>query len=275
MTYDLVVIGNGIIGSLCALNIKLQFPKIKIALIGKALRPFSASTGAGAMANVYAEIEKGPFKDKDEARYLQIGLSAREKWLDLLNEFNIKEKVVTAKDTIVFLKKTSSAFEEFNYANMQEASTFDKCAKKLNKKEIDYIFPDTFKNICDATKLKGEFALCTKSLFLYLDKLIKKNNIKLIDDHAGQVNLSSKNKLEIKFNNQKKVIKADKLIVAAGPSSANLFNKNLKIIPMLQGVGSAIILHEPKKLPKSFNRYVIRTVNRWSSMWLTHSTSIK
>ena len=105
--------------------------------------------------------------------------------------------MVTAKDTIVFLKKTSSAFEEFNYANMQEASTFDKCAKKLNKKEIDYIFPDTFKNICDATKLKGEFALCTKSLFLYLDKLIKKNNIKLIDDHAGQVNLSSKNKLEI------------------------------------------------------------------------------
>ena len=223
------------------------------------------------MANVYAEIEKSPFKDKDEARYLQIGLSAREKWLDILNEFNIKEKVVTAKDTIVFLKKTSSSFEEINYLNMQEASTFDKRAKKLNKKEINSIFPDTFRNISDATKLKGEFALCTKSLFFYFDKLIKKNNIKIIDDNADQVNLSSKNKLEIKFNNQKKIIKADKLIVAAGPSSANLFNKNFKIIPMLQGVGSAIILNELKKLPKSFNKYVIRTVNRGGAQCGLHT----
>ena len=86
MTYDLVVIGNGIIGALCALNIKLNSPKLKIALIGKANRPFSASTGAGAMANVYAEIEKGPLKDQNEARYLQIGLSAREKWLKILNK---------------------------------------------------------------------------------------------------------------------------------------------------------------------------------------------
>ena len=46
------------------LNIKLKSPKLKIALIGKIDRPFSASTGAGAMANVYAEIAKGPFKDQ-------------------------------------------------------------------------------------------------------------------------------------------------------------------------------------------------------------------
>ena len=62
MTYDLVVIGNGIIGFLCALNIKLQSPVLKVALIGKEVQPFLASTGAGAMANVYAEIEKGPSK---------------------------------------------------------------------------------------------------------------------------------------------------------------------------------------------------------------------
>ena len=40
---------------------------------------------------------------------------------------------------------------------------------------------------------------------------------------------------------------------------------------MLQGVGSAIILHEPKKLPKSFNRYVIRTVNRGGAQCGLHT----
>ena len=271
MTYDLIVIGNGIIGALCALNIKLNSPKLKIALVGKADRPFSASIGAGAMANVYAEIEKGPFKDQNEARYLQIGLSAREKWLKILNKIKIKDKVVTAKDTIVFLKKNSSAFEEFNYGNMQEVSVLDRCAQNLNKKEINFIFPDTFKNICEATKLKGEFALCTKSLFLYLDKLIKEKNIKLIDSHASKVNLISQNKVEIEFNDRTKVIKTLKLIVAAGPSSENLFNKNLKIIPMLQGVGSAIILNDLKVLPKSFNKYVIRTVNRGGAQCGLHT----
>lgn len=271
MTYDLIVIGNGIIGSLCALNIKLKYPKLKIALIGKTDRPFSASTGAGAMANVYAEIEKGPFKDHNEARYLQIGLSARQKWINILNEIKIQKKVITAKDTIVFLKKTSSAFEEFNYSNMQEVSTLDKCAQKLNKKEIKSIFPDTFKNISDATKLKGEFALCTKSLFFYLDKFMHEKNIELIDDQASQVNLISQNTLEIVINGQKKVVKSKKLIVAAGPSSANLFNKNFKIIPMLQGVGSAIILNKLKVLPKSFSKYVIRTVNRGGAQCGLHT----
>ena len=271
MTYDLVVIGNGIIGALCALNIKLNSPKLKIALIGKANRPFSASTGAGAMANVYAEIEKGPFKDQNEARYLQIGLSARDKWLKILNKIKIKDKVVTARDTIVFLKKTSSAFEEFNYANMQEVSILNRCAQNLSKKEINFIFPETFKNISEATKLKGEFALCTKSLFLHLDKLIKEKNIKLIDSHASKVNLISQNIAEIEFNDQTKGIKTNKLIVAAGPSSEILFNKNLKIIPMLQGVGSAIILHDLKILPKSFNKYVIRTVNRGGAQCGLHT----
>lgn len=141
---------------------------------------------------------------------------------------------------------------------MQEVSKLDQCAERLNKKEIKSIFPDTYLNISDATKLKGEFALCTKSLFLHLDILMKENNIKFIDDQASQVNLSAQNIIEIDFNDQKKSIKSQKLIVAAGPSSANLFNKNFKIIPMLQGVGSAIILNDLRTLPKSFSKYVIQ-----------------
>ena len=271
MIYDLVIIGNGIIGTLCALNIKLQSPKLNIALIGKSERPFSASTGAGAMANVYAEIEKGPFRDETEARYLKIGLSAREKWLKILNKIKNKNKAVTAKDTIVFLKKTSSVFEEFNYTNMQEASIVDKCSQKLTNNEIKSIFPDTYKNISDVTKLKGEFALCTKSLFLNLDKFINESDIKLIDRFVKKINLGSNNNLEIYLNDKPQIIKARKIIVAAGSNSSSLFSQKLNIIPMLQGVGSAIILNDIKSLPKSFNNYVIRTVNRGGAQCGLHT----
>lgn len=72
MTNNLVIIGNGILGTLSAIEIKRKYPKLKVQIIGNKKRPYSASTGAGAMANVYAEIENGPYKDRNEARFLKL-----------------------------------------------------------------------------------------------------------------------------------------------------------------------------------------------------------
>ena len=56
MSFDVLIVGNGIVGSLTAVMINKNLPKIKIGLIGPSNRPGSASVAAGAMLNVFGEI---------------------------------------------------------------------------------------------------------------------------------------------------------------------------------------------------------------------------
>lgn len=271
MPNNIVIIGNGIIGTLCAIEIKRKYPKLKVSIIGKKNRPFSASIGAGAMANVYAEIENGPFSDKNEARFLKIGLKARHKWLQILKQLKITDKVITANDTIVFLKKNASSFENYNYSNMKEASYADNKAFSLSKSKIKEYFPNTYKMIEESTLLIGEFSICTVSLFEYLDKIKEKFGVISINSNVKKIKIVSENKFNLDLENKRTPVIANKLIVSAGSNSELLFEKKLNLVPMLQGVGSAIILNQIKTLPNSFQNHVIRTVNRGGAQCGLHT----
>ena len=271
MKNSLAIIGNGIIGTLCAINIKRKYPKLKVLIIADKKRPYSASIGAGAMANVYAEIENGPYSDTNEARYLKIGLKAREKWLKILDNFKISKKVITAKDTVVFLKKNASDFEISNYNNMKQAALADKKAQILNKKKIRDIFPNTYQKILEATLLIGEFSICTVSLFDHLEKIQNKYGIISVNSHVKKIKAFSNSLIKIYLQTGDKPINTNQIIVAAGSNSELIFEKKLNLIPMLQGVGSAIILNQSDNLPKSFNKFVIRTVNRGGAQCGLHT----
>ena len=271
MTNDIAVIGNGVIGTLCAIEIKRKYPKYKVLLIGDDKRPLSASIGAGAMANVYAEIENGPYKDENEARFLKIGLRARQKWLKIFEQLKISQKVITAEDTIVFLKKNASDFEIFNYHNMKEVAIKDGKATLLSKRKIKEIFPDTYHNIQEATKLNGEFAICTVALFKLFKKLLTKFHINTVNSHVKNIRVQSKNKFIINLQNISKSIEANKIVIAAGSNSGSIFSTKLNLVPMLQGVGSAIIVNDIQNLPNSFQEYVIRTVNRGGAQCGLHT----
>lgn len=270
MLDNLAIVGNGIIGTLSAIEIKRKYPKIKIQIIGDKKRPFSASLGAGAMANVYAEIENGPYKDSNEARFLKIGLNARHKWLKIFDELKISNKVITAKDTIVFLKKKASSFEKHNYHNMKEVALADKKAYLLSKNKLKQFFPNTYKKIQEATILKDEFAICTIALFNHLDKIKNKYGIISIDSHVKKIKTLTSKKLRIDLQNGKS-LSVNNIIVSAGSNSELIFDKKLNLIPMLQGVGSAIVLNKTDNLPNSFQKYVIRTVNRGGAQCGLHT----
>ena len=62
MNYDLTIIGNGIIGSIAAFQTSKKFPDLNIRLIGPKSRNGSASLAAGAMLNVFGEIDYSKIK---------------------------------------------------------------------------------------------------------------------------------------------------------------------------------------------------------------------
>ena len=57
--FDIAIIGNGIIGSLAAVEVSKHFPDKKICLIAQNNRNQSASLAAGAMHAVFGEVVRG------------------------------------------------------------------------------------------------------------------------------------------------------------------------------------------------------------------------
>lgn len=57
--FDVIIIGNGAIGCSIAIELASQHPDISIALVGNKARSGSASTAAGMMLNLFAELEPG------------------------------------------------------------------------------------------------------------------------------------------------------------------------------------------------------------------------
>lgn len=154
---------------------------------------------------------------------------------------------------------------------MKEVAIADNKAHLLSKKKIKEYFPNTYEKIQEATILKDEFAICTVALFKCLEKIQDKYGIISVDSHVKKIKTISNNKLKIHLQNEHKSIIANKIVVTAGSNSELLFEKKLNLIPMLQGVGSAIILNNIYNLPESFQKYVIRTVNRGGAQCGLHT----
>jgi glycine/D-amino acid oxidase-like deaminating enzyme len=79
-SYDIVVVGNGAVGSALAYELRRRDAKAKIAIVGPAARRGCATVTAGAMINVWAEISKGQFDDPALADRGKISIESFDLW---------------------------------------------------------------------------------------------------------------------------------------------------------------------------------------------------
>lgn len=255
--FDFVVIGNGAIGLLTAVKLKENFPRLSIAIVGPIDRKGSASAAAGAMANVFAEYESandGNYTTQD--LYLKIGIAGRDKWKEFLFKRKM-EKVITATSTLVYLQKKASHFEILNFSKVVEVSENYNCLRKLSSLQIKSTFPSTSKAIESVVEIEGEFAICTTQLFISLTSYAKALGVEIIEDTS--MTLESEQQVTLSLGNS---INFKKLIVAAGAQSGNVL-REYQLLPMLQGVGTAIIFDSKSTANLDiYKRNVIRTVNR-------------
>jgi glycine/D-amino acid oxidase-like deaminating enzyme len=253
---DFLIVGNGSIGALAALKIKNEFPGKSVSILGNFNRPFSASAAAGAMANVYAELENCTGNAKvNQDKYLEMGLAGSAGWIKFLQETN-GMSLITVKNTEVFLKKNASSFETRNFDFVLESVKRDNKGGlvDIKKKHDGFLFdPARIQNVLE---IKDEFAICTESLFRHFENLFKSEGIKVINDECQQINCKN----DFLFTKLGKKLEFKNLVVAAGSQTASLFHDE-QILPMLQGVGTAILI-QPTKDTELFGKSVVRTVNR-------------
>jgi len=259
MKFDYLILGNGAIGMFSAIQIKRAFPASKVGIVGHPDRVNSASVAAGAMCNVYGELEHSY---SDQMRILQdisfrYGVKGKNGWLDFVNEFNLEASLLTAKNTLIFLKSNPSEFEVRNFTKSRTDSKDNSVLRNLTASEIQNFFANVEQKPEDAFFVEYEFALDTRQLFKIFSTLCQSLGIEMIDDEIAQIDTSTK--IVITKKNR---ISASKFIVALGAATKDLLPEH-GIQQILSGVGSAIEI-STDKINASFGsgNSVIRTVNR-------------
>lgn len=258
MAKKIAIVGNGSIGLISAIQIKSSFPESQVDVFGFANKPFAGSTAAGAMAAVYAEVEKsfGSSQEINE-RYLQMGKIGATKWKQFLHSTG-GHNCITSRDTYVYLQNNPTNFETSNFETVIEYAEQDKVVVELKKADIDYIFPQVAQSkISRAIKLDGEFTFSPNLLFSHLEKIAQDLGINLINEDVEIVDAS---KMRVHFNNQN--ITYDKIVLSAGVKSQQLLHE-ANMMQIFQGVGVAILINPVRNIEfDKLRKGAFRSVNR-------------
>lgn len=263
--YDILIIGNGIIGCMSALKLANQSDRIKVGLIGPEKRYGSASVAAGAMLNVFGEIDY--FKTKDEyiQRKLKIGCLAIPKWLEFLESYNLKSSVLVADSTVVYLKPDATELETGCFNAIKKASLDH---KKLTEDSPNIDFLKSHMQIGSSAtflELNDEMAISTPLLFSWFDKKFRETkNIDLIDSYAEKIEPNSS---YISIKTRDETLSTSKVLLAAGAYSNDVLREiSNEVIPLLFGAGTAMQIRLPNDskniLPP---KCVVRSPNRGST----------
>ena len=254
----IAVVGNGSLGLMAAIELRRNLPEAEITVIGPADRKFAASTAAGAMANVYAEMEHtSSYLTEINERYLEMGKIGSRRWLDFLGDTG-GSHCISSKDTFVYLQKNASNFEELNFQAVVKYAKADKVIQELSTKDIDSTFPSRAKlNIQSAIKIIGEFSLSVSDLFSHLDLFAKKIGINFMDSKVNAIH-SSEMVIDTNFGSQK----FDRIVVTAGAHSKVVLN-NPSMLTLFQGVGVAMLVNPVRNIEMDkLRKGVFRSVNR-------------
>lgn len=202
---------------------------MKVALVGPLARPNAASTAAGAMLNVYGEID-GPLDDYGR-RKLEIGLRAIKMW----REFAPAELFV-ADRTEIRLKANAPEFERNCFFAIEEALGYPN-PFKLSGQRYQY------GGVLD---VRGEPALNTPALFEWLHSRLR-NEVRLLPGYGDSQTDS--------------ITDAPKHVYCAGAWTRQAMGSlGQQILPLFFGVGNAMVLTGAKiDIPP---RTVVRTPNR-------------
>ena len=267
LDFDVVVVGNGAVGSFAAMALARKFSGQSIAVVGPAHRPGAASAAAGAMAAVYAELERCWAPDDSwNARQLALGLRSRQMWRQFFAD-TAAPHLVTAEDTLVFLAKQASAFERGNFETMLKYAEADSAGHTITEARS----PIQLAGAIDAIALlPGEFGFDAGATLHHMASVLHNLGVATIDSHVAQIT-PEKGAVVLTLSSGE-YLRCERVVVAAGAQTEDLLS-DFGIMPMLQGVGSAIAINSAEVL-RPLGNYVIRTVNRGGSNCGLHTVPL-
>lgn len=222
---DFTIVGSGIVGLTCALNLKERFPNAKILLLEKGILPQGASTknaGFACFGSLSEIIDDLQYHTEDEVCSLVEkrwqGLQLLRKTLgDKTIDFQQNGGYELFKDQVVF-DQCSSKKEEINAL-----------LKPIFKKDV-FLFQNNafgFKNTIDKYAFNCfEGQLDTGKMMTALLHLVLKNDIKVLNSTTVTSFEDVGSKVVVRFHDFE--FKTNKLLIATNGFASKLLNENVK-----------------------------------------------
>ncbi len=180
--YKIAIIGNGIIGTLLSYNLRNNK---NICLIGPSERSGSASAAAGAMLNVFGEVDYDKSIDNYLEQKIKIGIKSQILWKKFKKKIKNKNNIFCADNTIIFKSKNSTYLEKKCYAAIAKYAKLYKVYSSNHSKLKQLKKNNKFKKI-KTFLIKGEGAVNSKKLFNFLDNEIL-DKIKIFNTTANYI----------------------------------------------------------------------------------------
>lgn len=271
--YDIIIIGNGIIGYSVAYALAQEDYNLKIAVIGKKSREGGATVAAGAMINCFAELSSHSLKSEAGIEKFEIcrrALDIWPGWVDSINEhLKLPGQIKTNNGTFVIHNSRSGKLDTIHYNAIHDAlRAYGEDFERVSPSDIPGLDPVDDSRALEALYLPNEGYLNPSSILDGFEQIFQQcKNIDLIDELAITVKNIS-NKFDVLLSNDETLC-SEKFIIAAGSYSQKIIDQFPDIasgIPRIYaGVGYSLIA-EGNSLNKIKN--IIRTPNRSGSCGL-------
>lgn len=265
--YDVIIIGNSILGLSTAFALSERDAALQIAVIGPAQRPGGASQAAGAMLNCFGEVTTVTCSNPYSRAKFALSRRAANLWPAWLAQINAQlpdmETVHIMPGTYVILNSGPSQIDAANFRAMVAAlDAYNEPYTKVDPQTIPGLNVQASCAPWDALYLPQEGAIEARQLLAALTALLPKHNVTLIDELVTSIRVAGSAVCGV-ITNQATVYNADQVLIAAGAFSQPLIDQlpalSGALPPVLAGVGASMIIDQVRTNPVEA---VIRTPNR-------------
>jgi glycine/D-amino acid oxidase-like deaminating enzyme len=263
---DLIIAGNGVLALSTAHALSQENPSMRMAIVGPAAKPGSASLAAGAMLASFAEIEKGAIDSAPCKRKFEMSLSATRmwpEWVESLNRAAGKKLLSLNLGTYVIHNARADELDDENYrAVIETLARYKEEFAEVDPAEVPGLVPAPESRPLKVIHIPNEGYLNSHHLAQVLtESLARTNQIEMFNDFASRIRIGDDGRKELQLSGGRKLV-SQKLLIACGAKSQELIDQLAPLrgrIPRLvYGVGAAMVIKTEGYAPPK----VLRTLNR-------------
>jgi glycine/D-amino acid oxidase-like deaminating enzyme len=278
--FDVVVVGNGILGLTLSYFLKKEDPKISVALIGKQERVGCASLVAGAMLNLWAELTPGQFENRALAEKFNLAKQGVDEWEGFAAELSdlSGQQVDIHWGTYLLKTLNSTQIEDRSFAYIKQSlKRFNIKHKELVHDDLPWLKPSQGSRLIEALWVPDGH-VDSRKVIQALDVAVKRMGVHTFNQNAVTLSAASSKLFGSTEHclvlDDKTQITGKNIVLANGAYAQNLIDQNpslRKSMPrLLFGIGAGVDItfpgwvHEYGGLGKEIFdlKEVVRTTDR-------------
>ncbi|WP_212826933.1 NAD(P)/FAD-dependent oxidoreductase [Polymorphospora rubra] len=269
---DVVVVGNGVIGTSIAYELARRSPETSIVVLGPRHRSGAASMAAGAMLNTFGEITKYTLMSPASQAKFQLCRDALDRWpswLELLKQESGVADVdkSLSSGTTVLLNAKSGHLDDENYAALLAAlAKFDEPHEEIAPGDIPGLDPLAEARPLRAVHLPREGAIDARAVLSALETAATRHGVRFVDGEAAGFDVDSGTVRGVRLVDGT-TLSAGTVLLAAGSFSGPLTGvfEEGSVPAMFAGKGIAV---QTQRRAGAGFQHVVRTPNRSGSCGL-------